>query len=1077
MYTAPGEPSGAGRAAPQLLIMLFLVAYACSGLAGLVYEVTWTRILTLHMGHTVAAASAVLAAFMGGLAIGAATGGRAASRLTRRTALQVYAGLELFVIVCALGIPFALDALQPLLQSAYRDGAAGFLFPSIRLTCCLAVLAIPAAALGATFPMAVRFFVEDPDHPGRDAGLLYGANTVGAAIGAAAAGFLLIPAIGISGTTFVGVAGSGLSVAIAMGLAWKSASELEPQIAQNTQSSKRFSAGSAVVTDKGGRKRKTAPPHVPPDDFLLAAVVVAITGLATFTYEIAWTRVLSMVIGPSTYAFASMLAAFVTGIAAGSFVGSWIAGRSRRPALALAVALGAAALAAGWASSFAGGSLPRIVIGDLVAATQATGDLLLRHSLQGAVIILPLAAALGVAFPLALEIAGGRDHTARRFGAVYAINTVAAVAGSLAAGFMAIPLAGVQNTIRGATALLIGAALVVVIRQSRHVLSLAPAAVAVVLVAMMPAWDRELLASGMYKYAKNIPPDLDRESMLKAGTLLYYRDGATSTVSVKELTGALSLAIDGKIDASTSGDMLTQKLLAHLPLLLHLDPSDVCIIGLGSGVTLASALVHPVKSVDVVEISPEVVEASQLFAIENRNALSDPRVRLIVGDGRTHLALGTRRYDVIISEPSNPWMAGVTSLFTREFFEAARSRLSPHGIICQWTHTYDISDADLRSVVATFQSVFPKGTMWLAGNGDLLLIGSADEEQPLERIADSWRRPGVAADLAPVSVTDPFGLLSMFIGGPNEMIRYAAAAPLQRDNRMALEFTGPLAVNTEAVTENVAALRHLLDERNRPPAIARAVAAAGAAQWRDRAAMMLKADAYSAAYDDYARAMTMDPSDAETQAGFVRAAVAARRQADAERLLKQQMAEKPKLVSVRVALSKLQAATGSLREAIATAEDACLMTPVDPSALEQLASLQADAGDAQKLESVAAALQERFGARPKARYYAAASRFMRREFDEALRLAREAAARDPNNAAAQNLVGAIHASMGQRQAAKESFEAARRLNPEDASTYANLGLLALESGDRRTAAELFTEALSLDPQSAAAREGLARTQP
>ena len=297
---------------------------------------------------------------------------------------------------------------------------------------------------------------------------------------------------------------------------------------------------------------------------------------------------------------------------------------------------------------------------------------------------------------------------------------------------------------------------------------------------LAPAWDRELLASGLYKYARQVPAGADVEAALRAGTILYYREGATGTVSVKRLTGDLSLAIDGKVDASTAGDMITQKVLAHLPLLMHPSPRSVGIIGLGSGVTLGSALTHPVSAVDVIEISPEVVEASRYFEAENRHALDDPRTRLIVGDGRSHLALSSRQYDVIVSEPSNPWMAGVAALFTREFFTILRSRLSPGGLICQWAHTYDISPEDLRSIVATFVSVFPDGTMWLVGNGDLLMVGTAGPlGSALERIESSWQRPGVAADLQSVAISAPFSLWSLFAGGGDELRAYAGDAAVQ----------------------------------------------------------------------------------------------------------------------------------------------------------------------------------------------------------------------------------------------------------------------------------------------------------
>ncbi len=230
-------------------------------------------------------------------------------------------------------------------------------------------------------------------------------------------------------------------------------------------------------------------------------------------------------------------------------------------------------------------------------------------------------------------------------------------------------------------ALLVVGALLVVLGESFEwtvrLRAIVPAAAAAVLLATASPWDRELLASGAYKYASAVPKGLDLETALKAGTLIYDRDGSAASVSVKRLTGDLSLAIDGKIDASTTGDMLTQKLLAHLPLLLHENPRQVNVIGLGSGATVASALTHPVETVEVVEISPEVVEASRLFAGEGRWPLDDPRARLVVGDGRTHLALTSQTYDVIISEPSNPWMAGVAALFATTKNSRVKSAATP----------------------------------------------------------------------------------------------------------------------------------------------------------------------------------------------------------------------------------------------------------------------------------------------------------------------------------------------------------------------------------------------------------------
>ena len=278
-----------------------------------------------------------------------------------------------------------------------------------------------------------------------------------------------------------------------------------------------------------------------------------------------------------------------------------------------------------------------------------------------------------------------------------------------------------------------------------------------------------------------MPKDLDLETLLKAGTLLYYREGASATVSVKRLTGTTTLAVDGKTDASNRGDMLTQKLVAHLPLLLHDNPRDVGIIGLGSGVTLGAALRHPIARADVVEISPEVVEASSFFAAENHDALDDPRTHLIVGDGRSHLLLSkrtVRRHHLRAVQSVD--CRRRRAVHARVLRSPRASGWRPAACICQWANAYNISDRDLRSIVATFRSVFPNGTVWLVGADDVLMLGSSDDGRSTRgsrHIERHWTRPGVADDLAEVSAIEPFALWSLYVGGPEELARYAADAP------------------------------------------------------------------------------------------------------------------------------------------------------------------------------------------------------------------------------------------------------------------------------------------------------------
>lgn len=1060
---------------------LFALAYTCSGVAGLIYEVIWTRLLTLYIGHTTAAASAVVAAFLGGLAVGAAAGGAVASRISRRQSLYGYVGLELFVGLAALMLPFELSALTPLLAWAYQDGAPGLLFPIIRLLVCLLMIFLPAAALGATFPMAIRWFASESPNPARPTSVLYALNTVGAAVGALLAGFVLIPSIGLSGATYLGVGGSALAALSVLFLA-----RLDGRRGDTPPVS------ASAAKRKG--PRRPAFRRAPAEDEIvysprlrrLAVGILGVSGFASLMHEIVWTRILSLVLGPTIYAFAATLAAVIAGVACGSALGSWLVGRGNRgrqhAVIYLAFALAAAALTVSVTSSLAGQEIPRLVARQMASASQLFDQLFQQGALLTTALILPSAICLGATFPLTLAIVGeSSPRVAGRFAIVYAVNTLGAVTGSLAAGFLVIPWLGLQGTLYLVSGCLIAAALAVVLVASLpripRIAGMVMTAAAALALVVSPPWDRELLASGAYLYAPFVPKDLDLETLLKAGTLLYYREGASSTVSVKRLTGTTTLAVDGKVDASNRGDMLTQKLIAHLPLLLHDQPRDVAIVGLGSGATAGAALRHPIARADVIEISPEVVEASRFFEAENHRALEDPRTHLIVGDGRSHLLLSARQYDVIISEPSNPWIAGVAALFTQEFFQAARARLAPNGIICQWANAYNISNADLRAIVATFRSVFPDGMMFLVGADDVLLVGSTGPLEPrLPNIAAHWHRPGVAEDLASVSTLEPFSLLSLYAGGPRELERYAQGAAVLTDDRMTLEFSAPHELHNRSAGENGATVTALLGQDEGPEAVRAARAAATVVQWRNRAAMMARADAVGNAYDDYVHALTLDPGDASTLAGLVRTAILTSRSADALSWVKSLTAGRAPSAEVLVAISKLLASTGEPADALDSALQASRLTPVAPAALEQLASLHADAGDLAKLNAVVEMLTQAAPARPATPYYAAVAAFLDGRPADAVARAQQAVALDRNYAPVYDLLGAAYTRLGQAAQAQEAFRTSLTFDAHDSTAYTNLGLLELASGNRAAAAKLFAEALWLAPQSHAAREGLAQAQ-
>ena len=1063
----------------------FLFLFAVSGAAALIYEVVWTRLLTLHMGHGLAAASTVLAAFMGGLAAGAGAAGRFARTMPARRALTVYAGLELVVAALALLMPLALVAARPLLGATYADGNGGATFAFVRLASSVLLLCVPAACMGATFPIASRWMVRRAASAAEDAGSLYAANTLGAAAGAILAGFALIPALGLRGTTMVGVA---LNLIAAAG-AWMIATRATDEVSDAPQGGSRpFDKPTAAASGVEGREpasrnRKAArsfgsqspDPGSRPGSPWVAAAALGASGFASLTLQVVWTRLLVQILGPTTYAFSTVVAIFIVGIAAGAAIASRLVRRMQNPAIGLAMSLLVSAGLALAAASAVDWAL--LTIGEIVSRPDYLfADVLRREVLLVSALLLPMTIAFGAAFPFAIAVAGSRDdEITENIGVIYAVNTVGAILGSLLAGFVLVPQIGLHTTIRVVAAIGAVTALAILLLSPRgrgRVAGFAMTIAVVVAIVMLPQWDRSLLSSGAYKYASAIRGS-DLASSLTAGELLSYREGSTGTVTVRRLTGTVSLAIDGKVDASNSGDMLTQRLLAHVPLLVHPNPTRVAILGLGSGVTLGSALTHPVTEATVLEISPEVVEASRFFEEENHRALSNPRTKLIVGDGRTHLMLGRQSYDVIVSEPSNPWMAGIASLFTREFFEGARDRLAPGGILCQWAHTYDISNRDLRSIVATFLSVFPEGTLWLVGDADVLLVGSTESLEPrLAGIGDAMKRPGVAADLASVGVTGPYAVSSMFVAQGSALKAWANGAPLQTDDRSALEFSGPRSIFGGARDDNAAALRGLMESSPKPAAIAAAVAAGTAADLRDRGLMLLRADANEPAFADLSKALEANAGDTAALDGLLRAAASLNRIGEAETFLTR-LASDPAHTGAKLALSRVLASRGNVDEAARIPLSLLQGNPGDVAALEQLASILSDIGDAERLNPVVQRLIKEAPKSTWAHYYAASLFYLQNRPDMALQAARNSVSIDPTNAKAHNLVGAALASLGQADAARTAFETSIKTDPKEPGTYTNLATLELQSGNRERAIRFFSEALTIDPNSQAAREGLA----
>lgn len=743
----------------SMQVWVYGLAMGClwlSGMAALVYQVVWARYLALLLGHTSYAVVAVLVAFMGGLALGNAWLGRWGDRVRRP--LAMYGWLELGITLYAALFPLYFGLCERMYLALARGaepGSPGLLVWKYVLS--LLVILIPTTLMGGTLPVLTRLLTRRLEDLRSRVGDLYFINSLGAVAGVLVADFWWIPAWGLLGALWGGAVLNGV-VAVVSLLAsrrWESGEEVRvPEVTVKEG------------TGGGGTEGEWYTSY----EVRLAVVAAGVSGFVAMLYEVAWTRVLALSLGSSTHAFSIMLATFIGGIA----TGAWVVGRWRGLRRSL-TAFGWAelALAVGMLVSLWGYHLlPYLFaqLGLLLARTPENhGWYQVLQFLVCAGVMFGPALCLGMTLPLASRAATSDvARTGRSVGVVFSVNTVGTVAGAALTGLVLMPWLGLARTFAVGVVLNLVVALAVLLRGWRlgrwGLLVGWPLVTWMAVVgvggSLGDTWDRAF-ALGLWRVSP--PPGSVREYMerVEQVDLRYHRDGASATVAVHAWKNAatgetdLTLRVNGKPDATTRGDLPTQLLLAHLPLLLKPESQDVLIVGLGSGVTCGSALTHPgIRKVDVVEISPEVREvAGTLFAPYNGRALEDPRVRVVVDDAKSFLRMTDQQYDVLISEPSNPWMAGVAGVFSEEFYETCRASLRPGGLMVQWVQLYESSEEVMETVAATFRSVFPAFSIWQTLPGDLVLIGSeAPRAWDLEAMRERLAVPAVQADLERVDL-------------------------------------------------------------------------------------------------------------------------------------------------------------------------------------------------------------------------------------------------------------------------------------------------------------------------------------
>ena len=686
----------------------FYVLFTVSGFAGLIYQSIWSHYLKLFLGHAAYAQSLVLMTFMGGMALGSWLASRWSQRW--RNLLLAYALAEGVIGLMGVGFHtlflagtgFAFESVIPAL------GGAPAAVTAFKWALSALLILPQSVLLGMTFPLMAGGMIRlHPAGSGATVSMLYFTNSIGAAVGVLAGGFVLIERVGLPGTILT--AGL-LNIALAL-VVW------------------------GLV--KLGRAPAVAPPAAagggaPVPGLRLLLAVSLLTGTASFIYEIAWIRMLSMVLGASTHAFELMLSAFILGLALGSL---WM--RRRIDALAdpqrflgyVQVVMGLFALATLFVYDQSYGWMQWL----LSAISRSESGYVLFNvasHLLALAVMLPAAFCADTTLPLITHSLMRSGAGEAAIGAVYAANTVGAIGGVLAAVHVGLPLLGLKGLLVAGAAIDVALGAVLLHRQRgggarRLGAALAPAAGAAgVLAALLAApLDPFKMASGVFRHGRVIEPG--------SAQIDYHRDGKTATVSLVRRGDTLSLLTNGKPDAAVNmgakgpprPDELAQVLSAALPLAAHPAPRTAANIGFGSGATTHVLLSSPaLAAVDSIEIEPFIVEAARQFQPRNALAYTDPRSRIHYEDAKTFFSLHGKRYDIIISEPSNPWVSGTASLFTEEFYALVKRHLNEGGVFAQWLQMYEINAALVGTVLKALGRHFPDYELYAATDVDFIVL-------------------------------------------------------------------------------------------------------------------------------------------------------------------------------------------------------------------------------------------------------------------------------------------------------------------------------------------------------------------
>ncbi len=797
-----------------------------SGACALVFQVAWLREFRLVFGATTAASAAVTAIFMGGLGLGSAILGKRAD--AQANPLRLYALLELTIALSAAVSPWLIDGIQWFYIAVGGQTTLGIAGASIvRLLLSTLVLGLPTCAMGGTLPAAVRAVTTPQDRCRNRAAILYGVNTLGAVLGASLSTFLLLPHLGTRTTLWLAVAVNVCLAACAWAISRVPASPFESQQSHANDKQVKTSARQELST------LTTNPAFV----YTAAAIV----GFCFFLMELVWYRMLGPILGGTTFTFGLILVVALLGIGLGGAAYALLS-RYLTPSL-IGFATTCGVEAACIALPFAAGDRLAVLAAQYHEMGGGFAGQVYGWAIVAGLAIFPAAFVSGIQFPLLVALAGRAEKdVGKQVGFTLACNTSGAILGSLTGGFGLLPLLTAPGAWIAVVLLLTALALgtiLLTMRQSNTaqqgntaqprntrrqsngqmgragaLVPLGAAAVAALCLwttGPTAAWRHSGIGAGRFQLPSDQPNDLRRWANAARQDVIWEAEGVEASIALVANDG-LSFFVNGKSDGNATGDAGTQIMLGMLPAILHPEPKTALVVGLGTGETPGwLAEVPSIERVDVAELEPAVDEMARRCAAVNHNALRHPKVHRIYNDAREILLTTRQSYDIIASEPSNPYRAGIANLFTREYYLACRERLNEQGLFVQWLQGYEIDEQTVRTVLATLDHVFEHVEVWQSKSEDTLLVCSC---RPMQYSAEALRErisqePFRSALACGWRVVDLEGFFCRFIGGPELAADYAQqeSGRLNTDDHNLVEYGFARTVGQEATGFSIEGLR------------------------------------------------------------------------------------------------------------------------------------------------------------------------------------------------------------------------------------------------------------------------------